>query len=99
VVWSAGGDLLASSDNAWQVNVWSVTPPLEAGGMPRVERKGGIHATWNQWGLAFSPDGQLLLGPWEDHRPGEGIRVRQAAVFPVKELCSGSPCAGCWSGR
>jgi len=91
VAWSPGGDLLASSDNAWQVNVWSVTPPLEVGGMPRVERKGGIHATWNQWGLAFSPDGQLLLGPWEDHRPGEGIRVRQAAVFPVKELCSGSP--------
>jgi WD40 repeat protein/predicted acylesterase/phospholipase RssA len=70
LVWSPTGDLLVACDNNGAVTLWSVSPA----GLTR-RPGGGPVGNWDTWGLAFSPDGRLLLGP-----RGE----RQAAIFSLE---------------
>jgi WD40 repeat protein/predicted acylesterase/phospholipase RssA len=57
LAWSPSGNLLASSGSDFQLNLW------ERSDEGLSLRFNTFLQTWDQWGLAFSPDGTCLLAP------------------------------------
>jgi WD40 repeat protein/predicted acylesterase/phospholipase RssA len=84
LAWSPSGHALASSGSDFQLNLWERSDEGIA------LRFSVVLQTWDQWGLAFSPDGTYLLAPAD----GPSGVNRSAQVFRLgKQVPRGWPAA------